>query len=237
MKPEDVGARSGKGRPGPEGEAPGDRIVELYERRARDYDRDRSRALQERRWLDAFLRHIQPSGTILDLGCGPGEPIGRYLLERGFRVVGVDTSPTLIGLCRERLPQAEWIVGDMRRFDPGRRFAGVLAWDSFFHLARADQRAMFARFAAFAADGAPLMFTSGPSDGVVLGSYRGEPLHHASLDPAEYRRLLALNGFTVREHRSEDPECGGHTVWLAIFGRLDGCGSEPDARGSGTAGP
>jgi hypothetical protein len=40
-------------------------------------------------------------------------------------------------------------------------------------------------------------------------------LYHASLDPAEYRSLLDLNGFDVASHVVEDAGCGGHTIWLA----------------------
>lgn len=152
---------------------------------------------------------------MLDLGCGMGEPIARHLIEQGFRVVGVDSSPSLIALARERFPGAEWLVADMREIELGRRFDGVLAWDSFFHLAMDDQRKMFPRFAAHAGRGAPLMFTSGPAEGEAVGSYGGEPLYHASLGPAEYEQLLATNGFTLRAHVAEDPECGAHTIWLA----------------------
>ena len=62
------------------------------------------------------------------------------------------------------------------------------------------------------------MFTSGPGHGVAIGSYRGEPLHHASLDGAEYRGLLEANGFGVVAHAVDDPACGGHTIWLARLG-------------------
>jgi hypothetical protein len=74
---------------------------------------------------------------------------------------------------------------------------------------------MFAVFAAHAADTALLMFNSGPAHGEGIGAYRGDPLYHASLDPEEYRRLLAANGFGVVDHVVEDPEGGGRTVWLA----------------------
>jgi hypothetical protein len=40
-------------------------------------------------------------------------------------------------------------------------------------------------------------------------------LYHASLDAAEYRELTAVNGFELVRHTVEDPQCGGHTVWLA----------------------
>ncbi|MGH8596959.1 MAG: class I SAM-dependent DNA methyltransferase [Gammaproteobacteria bacterium] len=192
-------------------------IIDLYEQHARDFDRDRSRSLQEQAWLDRFLGHVRPSGTVLDIGCGMAEPIARYLIEVGFRVVGIDSSPSLIEICRARFPDSEWFVADMRQLALSRRFDGILAWDSFFHLGMGDQRAMFARFAAHALPGAPLMFTSGPSEGETFGSYCGEPLYHASLDPTEYEQLLAANRFSVRAYLSDDPECGEHTVWLATY--------------------
>ena len=195
-----------------------DTVVELYERHTREYDRDRSRSLQERAWLDRFLIHVRPGGTVLDLGCGMGEPISRYLLDRGFRVVGVDGSQAMIELCRARFPESEWLVADMRQLKLDRRFEGILAWDSFFHLGTDDQRGMFRRFASHAHSGAPLMFTSGPAEGEAISVCFKEPLYHASLGPAEYEQLLATNGFVVRAYVAEDPQCDGHTVWLTAYG-------------------
>jgi 2-polyprenyl-3-methyl-5-hydroxy-6-metoxy-1,4-benzoquinol methylase len=192
-------------------------VIDLYERRARDFDRDRGRSLQERAWLDRFLSDVPPSGVVLDIGCGMAEPIARYIIEAGFAITGIDSSPSLIDMCRTRFPDSAWHVADMRQLAVGRRFDGLLAWDSFFHLTMADQRAMFPRFAAHALPGAPLMFTSGPSRGESVGSYCGEPLYHASLDPSEYEQLLVANGFSVLAFRAEDPDCGEHSVWLAKY--------------------
>jgi trans-aconitate methyltransferase len=169
----------------------------------------------EKAWLDRFLALVEPGGTVLDVGCGMGEPIARYILDRGFGVVGVDSSPSLIDLCRQRFPDSEWQVADMRSLALGRRFDGILAWDSFFHLEMDEQRAMFPRFAAHAKALAPLLFTAGPAQGEAIGSYHGEPLYHSSLDPAEYERLLEAIGFARRAYVAEDPYCGKHTVWLA----------------------
>ena len=80
----------------------------------------------------------------------------------------------------------EWIVCDMRTIRLERRFDGILAWDSFFHLGMDDQRGMFSRFASHARSGAPLMFTSGPAEGEAIGTCtHDEPLYHASLSPEE----------------------------------------------------
>lgn len=192
-------------------------VIDVYERHAHEYDRDRGRWLQEKSWLDRFLARVPVSGTVLDIGCGMAEPIARYIIESGFRVVGVDSSPTLIRLCRARFPAAGWIVGDMRELALARRFDGILMWDSFFHLSMDEQRAMLPRLAMHAREGAPLMFTSGPSEGEAIGTYHGEPLYHASLGPEEYMRLLASSGFTVRAFVGDDPACGNHSVWLATY--------------------
>jgi len=49
----------------------------------------------------------------------------------------------------------------------------------------------------------------------AVGSLEVEPLYHASLDGAEYRALLDAHGFNVVAHVTEDPTCGGLTIWLA----------------------
>lgn len=192
-----------------------DRIVGLYERHAHAFDRQRSKHLLEKSWVDRFAGQLAEGSCVLDVGCGSGEPMAASLLERGMKVTGIDSSPTLIDLCRERLPQGDWQVADMRELSLGRTFDGILAWHSFFHLTPDAQRAMFPLFAAHAAGRAVLMFTSGPSEGVAMGTFEGEPLYHASLSSEEYRRLLAENGFEVIAHVAEDPQCGGATVWLA----------------------
>jgi hypothetical protein len=140
--------------------------------------------------------------------------VARHLVERGLHVTGVDSSPTMISMCRSRMPDQEWIVADFRTVSLGRRFDAILAWDSFFHLSYGDQRGMFRVFAEHASPRAMLMFNSGPEHGEAIGSYRGDPLYHASLAPAEYVALLARFGFSVVEHALNDAEAGGRTVWL-----------------------
>jgi SAM-dependent methyltransferase len=194
-----------------------DRIIGLYEKYAIEWDKDRDRVLFEKSWIDRFLALVPPQASILDLGCGSAEPIARYLIDNGHSVTGVDSSPSLIKICKGRFPKQNWLVADMRTLSLARRFDGILAWDSFFHLSPDAQRKMFPIFKRHAAPGAPLIFTSGPSHGEAIGTYRGEPLYHASLDEAEYRSLLGVNGFEVAAHVIEDPACGSHTVWLATL--------------------
>jgi SAM-dependent methyltransferase len=193
-----------------------DRIIGHYEKHARNWDADRRNSgWNDKVWHDRFIAALPNGGTVLDLGCGSGFPVALHLVECGLHVTGVDASPTLISLCRDRLPDQEWTVADMRPLALGRQFAGVLAWDSFFHLRPDDQRAMFEVFAAHAARSAILMFNTGPAYGEGIGCYRGDPLYHASLDAAEYEKLLSASGFEVVDHMVEDRQAGGRTVWIA----------------------
>lgn len=193
-----------------------EQISGIYERYAREWDADRNRRTwNDRGWHDRFVACLKKGVTVLDLGCGSAMPVAQHLVQHGLHVTGIDTSPTLIALCRERLPDQEWLVSDMRAIALGRRFDGILGWDSFFFLPHDDQRNMFKVFAAHAAPSAFLMFNTGTEYGEAMGEYQGEPLYHASLDAEEYQVLLDQWGFDVVAHAVEDTTAGGRTVWLA----------------------
>jgi len=190
----------------------------VYEASAVGFDRHRARGLFERGWLGRFAALLPEGVPVLDLGCGTGDPIARWLIGAGFAVTGVDFSGAMLAIARARFPQAEWLEADMRGLDLGRRFGGILAWDSFFHLTPEDQRAMFRVFARHLAPGGALMFTCGPDAGETVGAVEGRPVYHASLAPAEYAALMAAQGLVPRAFAAEDPGCGGHSVWLARAG-------------------
>jgi SAM-dependent methyltransferase len=196
------------------------RIIGHYEKHAAAWDRDRQKGCwNDKVWHNRFIGRLGTGAKVLDLGCGSGHPVARHVVERGLRVTGVDSSPTMISFCRDRLPDQEWIVADMRQLALG-RFDGILAWDSFFHFDHDDQRRMFAIFGDHASVGTVLMFNTGPQHGEGVGEYRGDPLYHASLSPAEYEGLTARFGFHVLEHTTNDAQAGGRTVWLCQRNKL-----------------
>ena len=140
----------------------------------------RSTALVEAGWLDRLCSLLPARGAILDIGCGSGLPIAGSRALR-IRRDGVDAAATMLALFGQNLPDMTTHRCDMRALALGRRFAGLLAWDSFFHLSPDEQRGMFPRFAAHANPHAALMVTSGNAEGSAIGVLESEPLYHGSL--------------------------------------------------------
>ena len=208
-----------------------DRIIELYDRHARAWETQRGRELFERPWLDRFLALVPRGGSVLDLGCGSGEPIARTLIEAGYGVTGVDSSPAMIALCESRFPDARWLVADMRGLSLGQRFDGILAWDSFFHLRPGDQRAMFPVFRDHAAPRRGAALHLRPASGVAMGDVAGRAPLPREPRPGRIPRPPRRARLCGRRLRTRGPRlrCAYRMAGAA---RLASGGETPSCRGS-----
>lgn len=192
-----------------------EKVYEAYEEIVHWFDDARTKALMESKYLNLIVNSIPQDGSVLDLGCGTGEPLARFFIEKGFRVTGVDGSNKMIELCQKRFPSEQWIVSDMRTINLNQEFDVVLAWHSFFHLDPDSQRKMFKLFSKYTKLGGVLAFTSGEEEDEVWSDNGGQMLYHASLSTHEYEKLLNESSFKVLLHKVRDPECGEATVWVA----------------------
>lgn len=197
-------------------------VYKDYNQIAHWFDKNRSREGYEKKYLDQVINKIQVNGTVLDLGCGMAEPITKYFIEKGYQVTGVDGSELLIALARQRYPQEEFIVADMRSIDFDKNFDAIILWHSFFHLLHRDQRNMFIFFKKHLKVNGILLFTSGPEHGEVWSDNGGIDIYHASLSEQEYKKLLKRHGFELLIHTVEDKECGDATVWIAQLKEING---------------
>jgi SAM-dependent methyltransferase len=92
-----------------------------------------------------------PPGRALDLGCGAGRS-AVWLAEHGWQVTGVDFSEVAIGLAHERRPDVEWVLADLRDYEPDHA-AFDLVLVLFVHLPPEERRVLLARAAAALAPG------------------------------------------------------------------------------------
>lgn len=191
-----------------------ERAYESYDEIVQWFDHARTNTLMESEYLNLILNSVPAGSSVLDLGCGTGELIAQFFIDRGFKITGVDGSKKMIELCKKRFPSEQWIVSDMRNINLSQQFDVVLAWHSFFHLDQDSQRKMFKIFETHIRPGGILAFTSGEEEGEVWSDNGGQMLYHASLSTKEYEKLLNENSFTVLLHKICDPKCGEATVWV-----------------------
>ncbi len=72
----------------------------------------------QRHSAKVFRKHfLLGNPRVLDAGCGFGASC--LLMPAGVRYVGIDISPDLIEVARERYPGAEFVVGDLSQLPPG----------------------------------------------------------------------------------------------------------------------
>ena len=179
------------------------------------FDKNRNKNLIEIEYLKIIIHNTQKGSNVLDLGCGTGEPLAKFFIENNYNLTGVDGSLKMVELCKKRFPDQRFIFCDMKELNLNQKFEVIIAWDSFFHLNKDNQRYMFKVFSSHTKLNGFLLFTSGPEESEVWSDNNGENLYHASLSEKEYRKLLKKYGFEVLKYKSCDPLCQEHTVWLA----------------------
>jgi len=157
---------------------------------------------------------IEAAGPVLEIGCGTG----RVLLPTargGVDIVGLDLSPHMLAVCRDRLRLEEPAVqsrvtlvqGDMRRFDLARTFALVtLPFRPFQHLITVDdQMACLASIRRhLASDGRLILDLFNPSLDALAGpdddSERNEEPEFTTPDG---RRVLRRHRVVARDRANQ----------------------------------
>ena len=110
-----------------------DHLADLYDLEyAHDYDLPFWFSLVERE-----------AGPVVEWGAGTGR-LAVPLAEAGHDVTAVEVSGEMVERGREKSPPVEWVVGDMRSLDPGRRYGlAVCAFNSFLCLRSVDDALAF----------------------------------------------------------------------------------------------
>lgn len=178
-------------------------------------ERQRPGAFAAHHWIERLVAPLAPGAAILDLGCGGGEPIARFLIDRGFAVTGVDLAGSQIELAATRFPRARWLRADMRTVALDGPFDAVIAWNSLTWLTHADQALVATRAAGWLASGGRLLFNAEADHDPMRGDYREGSPYRADLEAANYSAALTRRGLIEEAHVVADPACDGAGVWLA----------------------
>ena len=169
---------------------------------------------REKSYVDRFLEYLPAGGCVLDLGCGSGVPIARYLLDHGYRVTGVDSSGEMLRLFRANCPEAEAIRADMVCGTFLRRIDGLIAWDSVFHIPKLEHAVLFRQMRLWVTPGAPVLLSAGGTEDEFTAPMFDVPFFYSGHAPEQTKALLRDAGFEILCAEIDDPSSRGHLAVL-----------------------
>ncbi len=181
-----------------------DKVAVDYEALLRDH---LAGSVLDRAVLGAFAELVD--GPVADIGCGPGR-ITAYLASLGVDVYGVDLSPGMVAVARERHPDLRFEVGSMTELGlPDGSLGGVVAWYSLIHVPPEHHYDVLVGFHRVLRPGGHLVLafqvgderrdlTEGYGHQITLAAYR-LPLERIA-------ELLVKAGFEARFRLVREPE-------------------------------
>lgn len=154
-----------------------------------------------RKWAKA----LAPGSVVLDLGCGPGNPVSKILVEEGLTVYGIDASPTMVAAFKRNFPACPVACEAAETstfFD--RRFDAIISWGLMFLLSPEAQALIIQKAAQALPSGGKFLFTS-PSVVLEWNDALSERLS-VSLGAEKYRELLSAAGFSLAGEFTDEGE-------------------------------
>jgi cyclopropane fatty-acyl-phospholipid synthase-like methyltransferase len=169
---------------------------------------------REKPYVDRFLALTVPGTPLLDLGCGAATPIARYLLNQGYRLTGVDSSSAMLRLAQANCPEAEFVAGDLLAVELAGGYHGIVAWDSIFHVPKAQHGKLFHALSRWLVPNAPLLLSLGGSEGEFIAPMFGIDFFYSAHSPEVSLALLEEAGFEILLAELDDPSSRGHLAVL-----------------------
>lgn len=160
------------------------------------------------------LNFLKGRGAAIDLGCGSSGRIIGLMLEEDFTTVeGLDFSAAMVGLAREKSPEAEIHCADVCEWRFSRKYDFISGWDGIWHVPLVKQEALLETICAALAPGGVFIFTTGGLDepGEMTNPFLGVPLYHATLGIPKTLEVLARCGCILR-HFEYDQHPETHLV-------------------------
>ncbi|HEY2785752.1 MAG TPA: GNAT family N-acetyltransferase [Fimbriiglobus sp.] len=165
--------------------------------------------------IERAIAFVKNKGVALDVGCGTGRLMG-LLSKHGFSTDGIDVSPAMIGLARDRHPEARLFHADICGWVLPRSYDLIVAWDSVWHVPLARQEAVLTKLCRGLSAGGILVFSTGGTDGPDerRDSHMGPPMYHATLGVPKTLQVLAEAGCVCR-HLEYDQYPESHVYLIA----------------------
>ena len=147
-----------------------------------------------------FVKYLKPNSKILDIGCGCGYPIDKYLDDLDFTVCGIDISDKMILKAKSlNLKNAKFLNIDIMEYNSNEVYDAIIAFDSLFHLSMDKQELVYKKISSLLKSDGYLLFTHGKHESEVIGKMFNEEFYYSALDKNKLINVLNENGFSIIE--------------------------------------
>ena len=173
-------------------------IVEQgYDKIAEEYS-DWRRTFKNRKQLEELAVLLPENARVLDVGCGVGIPVARFLVERRCKVLGIDFSEKMLEMARINVPEAQFIKKDMTYLDFTEYFFdGLTAFYSIIHVLRTKHEKLFQDFHRILKTGAPMLISLGRTEWEGTEDFHGAEMFWSHYAPEKSLRLIEAAGFDI----------------------------------------
>lgn len=191
-------------------------VRDAYNKCADDYNLKRG-AFTNRKYLDELNGCLKPNSEILDIGCGAGVPVDKYLVSKGHRLTGVDISEKQIELAKVNVPQASYSVGDMLKVKyRADSFDAVVSFYAIFHIPKERHLEIFKKIYDLLKTGGFFLATLGFEEWEGCEEFHGVTMHWSHFGKDKNLELIERAGFEIV--RAEVDDSGGehHLVVMGM---------------------
>lgn len=194
-------------------------VQEGYNRIARRYHDDRDR-FKDKGQLDEFTSLLPENARILDVGCGTGVPITRFLVDSGHKVVGIDFSEGMLALAREHVPEAEFYQKDITELDfDENSFDALTAGYCIFHVPREEHAGIFRKFHDILKTGGLMLVSMGSTEWEgTEDDFHGGDMFWSHYGPTRSLEIIKEAGFSIIFDRFVEA-CGEKHYWILAGNR------------------
>jgi len=186
-------------------------LIKAYDHMASSYDKNRG-LFDMTGVLNDFYQSLEiKKGSLLDAGCGAGEPCADWFIKRGWQVTGVDLSDNMLSLAKEYVPEMKRICSAMQEVDfSDNSYEAITAIYSIFHLSPDDQSLMFKKFFKWLKSKGSLLFTYATKEYTKADNFSGyldfmgEKFYYSHRTPGELKKELSDIGFIIESFKYRD---------------------------------
>jgi len=145
-----------------------------------------------------FAHLVKKEGLILDVGCGTGIPITEFLVNEGFRVVGLDISKNMVKKAQSmKISNTKFYVGNIMTWHDNNTYDGIIAYDSLFHLPLENQKNVYRILSSLLTKDGYLFFTHGKELGEVKSKMFDEEFYYSAIDLEMLKKTLEDNSLEI----------------------------------------